>query len=558
MIKGENRIHVVVKNTQGLYGLYLKDITFYDQYVFLLLIPFLLLLTNLKVLFLLLIANVKTLFTKMRKSDWAVIILSFLLFIFVYITYLFDFPIDYRWEAGAVLLYSYLLILYLIFSCFQYKIITAVLFSLAVFISAAALVVFPFKSFSYDYAGHLAYIRYVMENGHAPLDAKGWSFYHPSLYYRTVAYIMKLFNVSISAPEIAFSKSIQSISLLLHVIYCFFSLKTIDVLCTRAKEKYGDINEKFIKLAYVSSACLFLFWPSNFMTSIRIGNDSMFTLFYGISFYFIIRWWISYGDKYFLLALVASALAVWSKTNGLILFGVLGLLLFCKIIKQANVKWRLGYQLMVFIFFLVCTSYYAFGEKLFFSHANSDTPLIVGNANHLGDGLRVENPISVFLPFNPVKFIELPFTSSMNPSKGRDNFWFYLFKTSMFGEFNFNKLELVLLAKIMSLFFIITLQLFLIGFYLVSRIGDYAPLAVSICCLIVSMIFFRFAYPYSCSNDFRYVFPAVLPFAFIVSSLFLRCRISKLTDIGLSTIIFGFVGASIVFQVFSILQFPNI
>src|SRR5690606_17293072 len=140
-------------------------------------------------------------------------------------------------------------------------------------------------------------------------------------------------------------------------------------------------------------------------------------------------------------------------------------------------------------------------------------------------------------------------------TKGRTNFWFYLFKTSMFGEFDFEKPILRKSASFLSGIFLLLVLLIIVGVYSAKKdFFSYIPFLISLFLFAISMIAFRIDYPYSSSNDFRYIYPVIIPavsimgagmmtiqnlrrffvllFAFIVNSVFFQISM-LLAELGL-------------------------
>ena len=150
----------------------------------------------------------------------------------------------------------------------------------------------------------------------------------------------------------------------------------------------------------------------------------------------------------------------------------------------------------------------------------------------------------------------------MNPwsdETGRQYYWNYLLKSSLFGEFDFGKNKnIVATAKLISSFFLIIAGYFLIILSLaLSRkkttirnipgvlFAVFAGIIIPLLILIVT----RIKHPYSAQADFRYIFPVMVPVVFLCA-LGLENLKNKLKMLKY----FGYV-LSIVFAILTILFF---
>jgi len=540
--KGDNRLQLAIENKHGLYGLNIRDITFYEKYVIFLFILFVLAFIDLKLVYLRGVIF-------FRADRFLSKLLLYLSILVVFAVLLVNFIEDFRYSewvlSGFMLLLVIIPLIYSIYDHFSYGKETTFLFLTAVMIWILYAVKLHYSSFSYDTEGHLAYVQYVYRIGQVPISTGGWSFYHPSFYYSCISIFWKIVNFGGNFGEEKLMKLTQVFSLVLFILYNYFSLKTIDLLF-RHMGKW--INSKFTPIAYLATVALFLFWPSNAIFSVRFGNDILFNLFYALSFFFITSWWFSRSTLHFVLALIFVSLGVWSKTNAFILLGVIGILLFGNYLLEKE-KSRFEYfkKLLLLVGFSMVTLYFSFHEK--FEKSSQDTRLVVGNANGLGNGFDVGVGLSNYLVLNPVDFVQIPFTSSLEEGKGREFFWFYLLKSSMFGEFSYNAPASILLAKVLS-FLLLLLQLLIItGFFFAFNRKNLIPVTLDICVLLVSMMIFRYFYPYSCSNDFRYIFPAILPMALLIGCSLLFLTKNRILFNVAFLVIVGFVTSSSIFQI---------
>jgi hypothetical protein len=154
---------------------------------------------------------------------------------------------------------------------------------------------------------------------------------------------------------------------------------------------------------------------------------------------------------------------------------------------------------------------------------------IVGNAHRLPADLAVGNGIVNYLWFDARKFVTTPFMGSVVDDQGRQYFWNFSLKTSLFGSFEYHEAWLSRLAIVISVWFVGLTCIFLIGLAL-TRKADLRvdlPALVTLGILFAGLAALRMAVPMACSTDFRYILPVVAPCAY----LFVR-GIAKLDDRG--------------------------
>lgn len=560
IVQGTNLVEIKVENLNGPYSLTVKDLSFYEKYVVLLLFFASIFFIRFRVLWDLLVAKTKNTYDNHKLLLWGNVALL-LIFgtTFILSLSVFDYSVSFWFLALELILIISINLYYLIYKKLMFG-KEVFWFALAMGCVFTAYFLFLHHSlFSYDYNGHLEYIRYVIETGVVPEAQGGWSFYHHSLYYRLVSSFWTIFETGDGLDNFIFYKTVQLFSLILFLLYLFFSVKTIDLFFRVIMSNLNLKGDK-MRLIYILVLGLFVTWPANSIFSVRVGNDLMFDLFYSITFYCILKWYWSEKTLFFFLTLIFTSLAIWSKTNGFLLYGILGCLLLFKFVqdKKQGLKAKHVLHITLFTLFLSMGLYQSFHERFERLKVDSDTRLVVGNANGLGDDLVAENNAKNYLLFNPIKFVEIPFTDTRDESKGKSFFWFFLFKSSMFGEFSFDSPVLVFLARVLSALFLIFISMGLYGVIKSTKdLNIFTPFLVSALILVFSLMIFRIEYPFSSSNDFRYIFPAVIPLViFIATTLITLSRFNRIFNF--FVIVIGlFLISGIAFQILAIIRYAQ-
>jgi hypothetical protein len=420
---------------------------------------------------------------------------------------------------------------------------------------------------THDVDSHIEYIEYISNNYKLPHPDSGWVYYHPPLYYILSAVLWKI------TPEInLFSKDLkremlQYLSLFIWLGYSIFSIlifkEFIDRIFISRKTIFSENKTiKFIlkkmditkgEFLLIFCSTIFLFWPSNILHSIRIGNDILLYLFSSISLYYIVRFYSSKGKFDFVLSIIFSALAILTKTSGIILFVLLGIILMLHWKNKTieNKTFLKNISLLCLSFLLVIPfAFRKVGYSLFFRKNLSIPTVIVGNTTDLDSRLFVKNELQNYVWFDVKSFITEVFVNPWEDTGGRQYFWNYLFKTALFGEFNYNSVFHRNLGVLISILFLVLLIITLWGFFYLNNQEkkELIPVTLYLLFSLIAMIILRAMVPASCSNDFRYILPSLIPFCLLMTFSVSKLAASKRKKISLILI-----GTGIIFSLSSIL-----
>ena len=364
---------------------------------------------------------------------------------------------------------------------------------LGVFIRSLFFAGIPYTTYSNDVDGHVSYVQYIAENLAIPDKDYCWTCYHPPVYY-TLA--MPSFKVA-SWMGIQGTSGLQAFSLLLSVLALFFGL-----LFLKRVLQGGTLNVASI---------LWVFWPILIMVTPRIGNDQMFIFLHVFCMWAGINYLKSGRGKFIIMAAVATPLAYWTKTTGVItigmffLFAVSGYFLnarYLKATKSEVVAW------IVFGLTLV---------GIVVQKILADSTL-VGNAQSLNSHLKVPNEFVNYVYLDLESYLTYPFTSAWDDSMGRQYFWNYTLKSSLFGEFKLNNLEpMKVLASLVGTSLLGLIAYAVRGFWRTKSSAEYWVIFLNGVAFIAALMSFRIMLPYSCSNDFRYIVPVLLSFVYFVA-----------------------------------------
>lgn len=357
----------------------------------------------------------------------------------------------------------------------------------------------PYFVRTYDVDGHLEYIAYIANNRALPPVVGGWEFYQPPLYYAAAS----LVYLAVGWLGIANQYfSLQVFSLMLFAVFLIYAYRIL-TLDTR-------LSKRTLFFAY----SLLLFWPTSIIHSVRIGNDAMLYAVFACALYYGIRFLKTHRKTDFAVALLIAGLCILTKSNGIALlaiFGAAGLGLPSAFgwLKKNN-RFAAAVAACTVMFFLV-------NMVRVWQYPHRVDPFIANIAT-LNGGLRIHNTLSNMISFDVSNFITHPFASGWDDATGRQQFFTFLWKTSLFNE-NFDGDLIRLAAQAVMVLFLCLSVFALAGVFLIIREGklrEAVPLALILNAVVLLGFSFaaRLLYPFAPTGDFRYIFPFLISFVY--------------------------------------------
>jgi hypothetical protein len=165
--------------------------------------------------------------------------------------------------------------------------------------------------------GHRDYIEHLIQEQSLPDPAKGREYHQPPFYYVGAALVKELL-AGTNSDYLGQDFWAQLLALYLWTVFLMASLAALRIAFR---------NSHYALICASIALCL---WPSGFIHSVRVGNDLPLYAFYALSFFYTLRWWRSKRLDYLGWASLWATLALLSKTNGLSIWGVLGLLVLVR------------------------------------------------------------------------------------------------------------------------------------------------------------------------------------------------------------------------------------
>ncbi|MBR4783840.1 MAG: glycosyltransferase family 39 protein [Fibrobacter sp.] len=361
-------------------------------------------------------------------------------------------------------------------------IFAAVVLRMVFFINAS------YKTFSYDVEGHIGYVQYIIENRSIPGVDDCWTCYHPPVYY-VAAVPSYLIGEWIGLPGTA---GLQAFSLLLSILTLFFGMLFL--------------RNFFSGKALGIASALWAFWPVMILVSPRIGNDQMFYMLHMLCMWCGMKYIRDGRGRFLIVAVIATALAMWTKATGFVTLGTL--VLFMAWGYWVNVRGR-KFRCSELV---AAGMFLALVVAVVLQHLLGDNGL-VGNSGGLNGQLRVGSEAFNYIFFDLKNFVTSPFTSAWNDDFGRVYFWNYAFKTSLFGEFEM--LRSVVgrnFATLLSCSFLGLVVYALRGFWRTKLQMVHWFLLLQGTAFVAALMFLRIRHSFACSNDFRYILPVIICF----------------------------------------------
>lgn len=350
---------------------------------------------------------------------------------------------------------------------------------------------------SYDVNGHIEYFLKILKDFRLYASKECWECSQQPTYYLLVLSAFKL-----ASPYLENSFTVIQVFQLIQVLFGVGFFLIVRLVLREA----GGKNQS---LAYLLLAT----WLTGFFHFARIGNDAPWYLFGALCSLFTLKWWKQNKDKDFFWASVYGLCALAIKVSALYLVASLMILLLLRVltnlkeIKDLSQKKTFIRKRFVFLGTLLLASSAIFYFK----------PLLTGdvflkvNAPH--QRLKISNNFSDYVLFSPNKFFTNSAAFTWDPNSGRHLFLNFVSKSSLHGEFPITNIfhkELGTLQDILFVFLFIFLMYLIYDNKFWKLNSSLFPLLIFALVAMLTLASYRFRYPFSSNQDFRYIYPILL------------------------------------------------
>lgn len=377
----------------------------------------------------------------------------------------------------------------------------------AIVLSAAALygLYLGYTSFgerNYDGGAQLEYLRYIIEHRALPPAAHCHVCHHPPLYYLLAAAVFEVARLAgLPNPP----QAVQVLSLL---AYLGLVVSGVALLKRFVAERS----------AVWVGAGLMAFWPYGVQHSARLHNDTLVAALIVAGLYALVRWQQDGRRAALTAAGVLTALALLTKTSGVILLITLLVVLGIGLWRSTE-RWALARQaLPALVSVAVAVVYLGVVQG---SAGDAGCDRLLGTACHIRSVHFVGNEPYNYLYFDLRSFLSEPYVLAEYDGSGRQLFWNHLLKSSLFGTANWvpdTELSYGVNRAIAGVLNVLLLGMTAFGLWgLVAirrrHLERHVVLLVSVALSVALLMAFRIIVPAPHHTDFRHVFAALVPLA---------------------------------------------
>ncbi|HEY5450887.1 MAG TPA: glycosyltransferase family 39 protein [Polyangia bacterium] len=350
---------------------------------------------------------------------------------------------------------------------------------------------------NYDGPSHIEYIRTIAQDHRLPDVFACGPCGHPPLYYALAA----LWSKVVTGGWIPYERGLQWLSLLLFFGFVVFAL-SIFRRCTS--------QPATLRLA----TALVVFWPSSVINAVRVHNDALASVLMLGALYFIAKWDGDGKRRDFHLALLFCALALLTKSSGYALATTLVLLAALRAIPPG----LRGESLKRCAVAVVVLGSVALGAIAVRASHRPTTfcQKVLGSAC---DGRYVPAVVdrpSRFVRFDLRRFVLRMDTLPDDP--GHDYFLNRLAKSSLFGvtpvgdELAGGRRQTLAVAMSVLLLAMVASCLIALPFLRGGVLRPYRVYIGGTLIMFAFLVAFRVRAPNEFHEDFRHIFPALVPF----------------------------------------------
>ena len=347
----------------------------------------------------------------------------------------------------------------------------------------------PHEYFSHDYGAHLEYTKIISQQHRLPTPNEGWETHQQPLFYLIASLLRSdLIDTDLKTHSY-YVKTVSAICGAVALIAISFLLTEIS----------SNSIFRLLVLLFMATTPKFIFLFTTY------NNDSMATMF-SILVIVISYFFHKHETKNLRLILFISALAgLYTKLT--VLMPVLIMILLCSrnfVLKKQPVTTAERKIIITLIASIMLMLPWSF----FHSYQSTGKFFPSFSFNSVPDGLQIQKDklLSVTLPTSILenegsKWIEPWVHPWPNPASKRNDYWSYVFITSVIGEFIFRAPEVLIVWLI--LFIHLFAYFIAVKYAFKSGIGKLALLVAFLAQL--GHLSWIYKTPYSCNMDYRYI-----------------------------------------------------
>ena len=365
---------------------------------------------------------------------------------------------------------------------------------------------------NYDGPSQIEYIQSIAQDHRLPDVFACGACGHPPLYYALAAFWSKV----VTGRWIPYELGLQWLSLLLFFGFVVFALAILRSCTARPAT---------LRLA----TALVVFWPSSIINAVRVHNDALASALMLGAMYFIAKWDRDGIHRDFHLALLSCALALLTKASGYALATTLVLFAAVRAISPERRRESLK-RCVVAIVILGSVGVGAVALRQS-QRATTTCQKVLG---HACDGRYVPAVVdrpSRFVRFDLPRFVLRMDTLPDDP--GHDYFLNRLAKSSLFGvmplgdELASARHQILAVAMSVLLLAMVASCLIALPFLRGGWWRRYRVYLGGTLIMFAFLVAFRVRAPNEFHEDFRHIFPSLVPFCLGYAKIFERLERSS-------------------------------
>ncbi|MCL1955742.1 MAG: glycosyltransferase family 39 protein [Fibromonadales bacterium] len=349
----------------------------------------------------------------------------------------------------------------------------------------------------HDIEAHLQYMQMIIDEKHVPKTNDCWECHQPPPYYIASAVVKSIVD---SYDPTLTGRILQQMQLLFSFGCVIFGVALILNL-------FG--NNRFAYLASLIS----VFWTGFALTGPRINNDIEF--YFGALFcmLFAQRYWLTHKNSDMFLATLGASIALASKFTGFVILAVWIVIYVLSVVRSLKIG---SLRTLIASIFTVLLFIGISNHRTIVDFFEGKKFGLVGEtANSLNGALRVNNTFGNYLYFDLKDYLLVPYASAWIDEGGRQYFWNYALKSSLHLPHKIEIPDSPALRTLATALCTFALLIFVLALWgIINAKFRELPAVLFTICLFASLIYFRINYPFSCNNEFRYIFPVLFPIAY--------------------------------------------
>jgi hypothetical protein len=377
--------------------------------------------------------------------------------------------------------------------------IVIVFLTIGAAIMGAYVHVTPFDKRANDIGSHVGVINMVERRHGIPLDTDCWECVQPPAYYLVAAAALAAAGDPMpdkGMPDGKGERILQGLS-------TFLGIATLGCWLMTARLTLRTSYERTV------ASALCAFWPTLPIQACKCSNDPMLYLLAAASLWQLVRWRTTGSSVSLAAAGALAGLAPHAKFSGFVVVSVFVASLGLALVRRGpgtTRRWPRGASagLAAMIASLVLWVFVLGHYRHWRTHVDFSS---TGHA-------PIENTWADFIVVHLKSFLENPWVR-FDKSQARDEFWNYLFRSSLFGEYANDDSTARVLAYLLAMTAAVLLPLVAWGLVVCIRRGlerddrGHRELALTVFAFIGFMLAVRLKYPIAPHQDFRFALPVV-------------------------------------------------